>query len=205
MVPVSATAKLAPLMPMSARANFSRSRRRPACASDGRIVRQCFAGVFRQDAGDALAGVMDGRGDEMRRPFAGQLDDELAKVGLRYLQAGRFQRRIEMHFLRGHRLRFDDALAFRFLGDLQNDAPGVLRRRRPVDMAAESCDRRFQLFEILVEMSERMFLDALGVIAEGAAVGQSGVAAAVAGQQRVGQPYERGLQRRIGQRLTGRR
>ena len=83
--------------------------RRPSGASATRVVRQRLADVFRQDAGDALARVMDRRGDQVRRPFAGQLDDELAEVGLRHLQAGRLQGRVEVDFLGGHRLRFDDA------------------------------------------------------------------------------------------------
>ena len=43
--------------------------------------------VLGQDAGDALARVVDRRGDEVRRPFAGQLDDELAEIGLGDLDA----------------------------------------------------------------------------------------------------------------------
>ena len=76
-------------------------------------------------------------------------------------------------------------------------------RRRPSGPGRRSLlHRRFELFEVAVEMGERVLLDALGVIAELAAVGQGGVAAAVAGHQRVGQPHQGGLQRRVGQRLA---
>ena len=69
-------------------------------------------------------------------------------------------------------------------GDVDDDAPGVLGRGGPVDVAAELVHGRFQQFEIAVEMGERVFLDALGVIAQLAAVGEGGVAAAIAGHQR---------------------
>src|SRR5262245_17510613 len=48
-----------------------------------------------------------------------------------------------------------------------------------------------------------MFLDALCVIAELIAVGQGRVGTAIAGHQRAGQPHQRRLQPRIGQRLLG--
>ena len=88
------------------------------------------------------------------------------------------------------------------LGDVDDDPPGLLGVGRPVDLAAEPLHGGFELFEVAVEMGEGVFLDALGVIAELVAVGQGGVAAAVAGQERVGEPDQGGLQRRVGQGLV---
>ena len=56
---------------------------------------------------------------------------------------------------------------------------------RPVDVSAVLVGGRFQLSEIAIEMSEGVFFDALGMIAESVAVGESGVAATIAGQQRI--------------------
>ena len=36
---------------------------------------------------------MHGRGHQVRGPFAGELDDELAEIGLGHLDPGRFQGR----------------------------------------------------------------------------------------------------------------
>ncbi len=110
--------------------------------------------------------VMHRRRDQVRRPFAGQLDDELAEIGLRDLDARRLERRVEMDLLGGHRFRFDRPLAVRFLRDVDDDAACFLGVAGPVDLAAEVDDGRFELFEIAVEMGERVLLDALGVIAQ---------------------------------------
>ncbi len=107
-----------------------------------------------------------------------------------------------MHLLGRHRLGFDDPATTGGLGDFEDDPPGFARVRRPVDVPTEPLDGTFQLFQVAIEVGQRVLLDALGVVAEFVAVGQGGVAAAVAGQQRTGQPHQGGLQRRIGQRLV---
>ena len=203
MVPVSATAKLAPLMPMSAALELL-TQHPPACLGQRhRVIGQRLAQVLGQDAGDALAGVVHGGGDQVRRPFAGQLDDELTKVGLDDLQAGRFQGGVQVHFLRRHRLGFDDPLAAGVPGDVEHDAPGVLGRGGVMDLAAPLVNGLFQLFQVAVEVGERVLLDTLGVIAQLAAAGEGAEAAAIAGHQRAGEPDQGGLQRRIVQGLGG--
>jgi hypothetical protein len=105
--------------------------------------------------------------------------------------------------LRRHGLGFDDAPRFGPPRDLDDDAARVFGGRGPVDLAAELQHRRFELFEVAVQVRQRVFLEALGVVAEAVAVRQGGVAAAVAGQQRAGQAHQRRLQRRVGLRLPG--
>jgi len=70
-----------------------------------------------------------------------------------------------------------------------------------MDVSAALVDRRFQLFEIVIEMSERVFFDALGMIAQGIDVGQRRVPPTIAGHQRAGQTPQRRLQGRIRQCL----
>ena len=86
-------------------------------------------------------------------------------------------------------------LTIKFLGDIDDDLPRLFRVGRPVDMAAELVNRGFELFEIAVEMGEGVLLDALGMIAKLAAVAECRVAAPVAGQERIGKPSQRRLQR----------
>ena len=76
------------------------------------------------------------------------------------------------------------------------------RRGRPVDLAAVALHRSLKLFEIAIEVGQRVFLDALGVVAQLAAVGEGGETATIAGQQRIGQPAQGHLQRAIVQRLA---
>ncbi len=166
-----------------------------------RVVGQLLAGVLRQEAGDALARVVHRRGDQVRRPLAGDLDDELAEVGLGHLQPGGLQRGVEVDLLGRHRLRLHDALTAGLLRDLDDDAAGVLGRLRPVDAAAEAEDGGLELFEVAVEVGEGVLLDALGVVAQLAGVGEGGVAAAVAGQEGAGEADEGRLQRRVSERL----
>ncbi len=113
-----------------------------------------------------------------------------------------FQCRIEMHFLRGHRFRPDDMPATRSLRDLRDDAARRFRIRGPVDVSAEALHRGFELFEIAVKMSEGVFLNLLGVIAQPITIRQRCIAATVARHQRAGQPNQRCLKRRIGESLT---
>ena len=78
-------------------------------------------------------------------------------------------------------------------------------RRSVHDQRAELDDmrRQLELFEVAVKVGEGVFLDLLGVIAEGTAVGQPAEPAAVACHERAGQPHEGRLQRRVLQRLRG--
>jgi hypothetical protein len=90
-VPVSATAKLTPERPMSAIEEFLAQH--PAADLDQRIdvVGVIDAGdLLGEQLGDLLLGLVDGRHDDVRRLFAGQLDDVFAHVGFQRADAGRF-------------------------------------------------------------------------------------------------------------------
>ena len=166
-----------------------------------RLVGQLLAGVVGQQSGDAFARVVDRRGDEVRRPFAGELDDELAEIRLDDFDAGLLQRRVEVDLFRRHRLRFDDKFTLGALGDVEDDSAGVLGRGRPVDVATEALHGGFELLQIAVEVGEGVFLETFCVVAQAVTVGESSIATAIAGQERAGQAHEGGLQRRVGERL----
>src|SRR5260370_37318965 len=50
-------------------------------------------------------------------------------------------------------------------------------------------------------MRERVFFDALGMIAQPVAVAKRGVSTTIAGHERIGEAHQRCLQRRVGERL----
>ena len=89
------------------------------------------------------------------------------------------------------------------MGYVHDDLAGVLRRRGPVHRPAELVHRRFELLQVTVEMSERMFLEAFGVVAQPVAVSQGGVTAPIARHRCVREPDERRLEGFVGQRLGG--
>ena len=109
-VPVSATATLAPVMPMSAARNFCRSSRRATATSAGMSAASSSLTSLREDPGHLLLRHVDGGHHHVRGALAGQLDDPLAQVGLRHLDALLLEEGVEVHLLGGHRLRLGDAL-----------------------------------------------------------------------------------------------
>ena len=120
MLPVSATAMLAPEMPISAFRNLVRSLPRANLTSLGMSgVWPSSTSLLKTSATCSLvmwmAGITmcDGR-------CSGELDDPLAQVGLAHLDAGLFQMGVEVDLLRGHGLGFDDALDAVLLRELEN-------------------------------------------------------------------------------------
>ncbi len=70
-------------------------------------------------------------------------------------------------------------------------------------MAACLLHRGLELLQVFIQMSEGVFLDAFGVIAELAAVGQGGETAAVGGHEGIGESDQGGLKWCVVQRLSG--
>ena len=109
MLPVSATAKLTPLMPRSASRNAPRSTR----AGELRHVRHVGdvvvgrAELLAEDPRDVLLRLVEDWGDDVRRAVVVELHDELAEVGLDHLDAGGLECVVELDLLADHRLRLD--------------------------------------------------------------------------------------------------
>ena len=66
--------------------------------------------LFVEEAGDFLLGLVDRRHDDVRRLFAGQLNDVLAHVRLHRVDPRRFSRVVQLDFLADHRLALDHQL-----------------------------------------------------------------------------------------------
>ncbi len=84
------------------------------------------AGDLAEQVGHLVAREVDGGHDHVGRAFVPQLDDPLAQVRLRDLQAQGLQVVVEQRLLGGHGLGLDDALDARLLRDAADDLVGLL-------------------------------------------------------------------------------
>ncbi len=95
----------------------------------GDVGRLALFDLVAEDVGDFFLGHVDGGHDHVRRRLSGQLNDPLAQVGFADFDAGFFQMRVEVNFLRRHRLRFDDVLTpfcLRQIEDVVADLGGIV-------------------------------------------------------------------------------
>ena len=121
-VPVSAMAMFAPLMPTDGLDELLPQ-------GDARVVLDGLDGrLGAEDPGRVLLREVDGRRDEVRRARVRELDHALAQVGLDDLHPQRLEVRVELDLLGRHRL------------DLGHDRPhacaaGVLRCGVPAELA----------------------------------------------------------------------
>ena len=130
-VPVSATAKFAPLTPTPAFWNISRSARRAmAVSSSGTSVRSDLTcSTNRSDTSSRvlwMAGSHDVRG-----PLTRQLNDELAQIGLNGANSRRFERVVQLHFLAHHGLGFHHFLRRRIAAQYPQQSGKPRRPWRP--------------------------------------------------------------------------
>ena len=89
-----------------------------------------------------------------------ELHDVFAKVRLENLEALLFQSVIQMDFLRRHALGLDDGGGLTMLpGDLEDVIARVARAGSPENFRAARCKLGCELFEISVEMINRIPLD----------------------------------------------
>ena len=153
-VPVSATMKLAPDMPMSAARNASRSRARAMAASWTGSAGASTPSFSSEEIGDALLGQVDGRGNDVGRRFACELNDELAEIGLEGFDARSDQRMIQADLLGRHAFDLNSAPHAVRPGDLQHNAVGFVPVSRPVDVAAGLSDTLFQQGQIVIKMGD---------------------------------------------------
>ncbi len=113
--PVSATRKLAPVMPTSAARNCGRRMARASSHSVARLVerrapdraRVCAA---RKRLGDLLLHQVDRRRDDVARRLVAELDDVFAEIGLDRRDAVGFEMIVERDLLGDHRLALGDGL-----------------------------------------------------------------------------------------------
>ena len=107
--------------------------------------------MSRKYVGDLVAIQVEGRGGEMRRGVAGQLDDELPQVGFHDLEACRGQGRIEADFLGGHGLGFDHRLDPVFPGHVEDKLAGLGGVPGPKHPAAPGGHGSFQIVQEFIQ------------------------------------------------------
>ena len=130
-VPVSATRKLAPVMPTSAARKRSRStaaRFGQQLHRLGEIALGVEMGVNAPEILLHLRGVeVDGRRDDVARQLVAQLDDVFAEVGLDRPDAVRFEVMVDLDLLGDHGLALGHRLRAGLAADGQDDVAGFLR------------------------------------------------------------------------------
>ena len=101
---------------------------------------------------------MDGRGNDVRRALTGELQDELAEIGLQDLHAAGLEVVIEPDFLGHHGLALDQASRAAGLEDAMDDLIGLVRRLCPVDLDAVSEAVGFERLQQLRQTRKRAAL-----------------------------------------------
>ena len=116
--------------------------------------------------GDVLLVEVDHRRDDMARRLAPDLNDVLAEVGLRHLDAGCFEMGVETDLLRHHGLALGDEASAGVLAEPEHNFARVRRGRREMHLAAAFDHFPLIGFEIKIEMRERVVLDGARLVAE---------------------------------------
>ncbi len=143
--PLSAAIRFAPEIPASAAMNCSRNFSRAN-------LRELFAGIEWQvggelafeQSGDAFAGVVQGRRNDVRRLFVGNLQNEFRQIGFGYGDAGRFDGMVQLNLFRGDALALHHPLGLVPHQHVAYVLVGVGRGLRQVEMPAIGVDAGFQ-------------------------------------------------------------
>ena len=187
-VPVSATPKLAPLTPTCASRNRSRRYRRGGLGEVGRLVRRdSRRDRAREEVADLAPVAVDRRDEDVRRPVAVELEDQLGEVGLERVDAGLGERVVELDLVGRQRLHLHDLVRAVRAGDVE-------RRPRSPRLASRAqwtwppgrLDRLLELDQVLVEVREHVVLDRPAGLAQLLPVGQLRDDARALGADRLG-------------------
>ena len=152
---------------------------------------------------DLVAGHVDGRGDDVARMLAAQLDDVFAEIGLDRHDAVLFQEGVEADLLGDHRLALGDGLGVPLAGDVEEDLAGVVRILGEMHDAAGGFDLGHIGLDIEVEMLQRVVLDGDGVVAQGVEFRQGVDGGLALVDEALLDMAEGPLQLDIGERLDG--
>ena len=102
--------------------------------------------------GDLFLVEVDHRRDDVARRLAPDLDDVLAEIGLRHLDAGGFEMGVEADLFRHHGFALGDEARAGLLADLQDNVARVGGARRVMHLASALRHLPLIGFEIEVEM-----------------------------------------------------
>ena len=131
------------------------------------VFRVGYAQPVGEEPGYLGAGFVEGRGDQVGRGFAGELDDVFAQVGFKDGDALGFQDGVEAEFLGDHRLAFGDDADAAGAGDLGDDGVGLGGVGGEVDLPAGGGYIAFQHRQVVVQVGDGVFLDGAGLPAPG--------------------------------------
>ena len=170
--PVSATRKLAPVMPTSA-AKKRAPQLAPGLAEQRfRLVHRRPAVVLGEQGRDLVLGHVDRRRQDVARGLAGELDDVLAEIGLDPADRGGLERLVEADLLGDHGLALGHRAGAGGLAQADHDRPRLGGIAGPVDLAAGLDHPCLERLQIEIEMGKGVVLDRLGGIAQGLELGQ---------------------------------
>ena len=137
-------------------------------------------GLVRSDAGcdrareqvaDLRSVAVDRGHEDVRRPVAVELQDQLGEVGLERVDPRVRQRGVQLDLVRRERLHLHDLVCAVRARDVGDDGVRLLRVARPVHHAAGRLHRRLELHEVLVEVREHVLLDRAACFAQRLPVG----------------------------------
>src|SRR5699024_592936 len=115
---------------------------------------------------DLVERDMDGGGDDVAGDLAAELDDVFAQIRLDCADAVLGEVVVDPALLGDQRLALVDGLRAGRAADIEDDAPRVLGRLGPVDMAAGPGDVCLVLLEIVAEIGQYMILKVARPVAE---------------------------------------
>ena len=151
-LPVSATAKFAPVMPASA---FKKIRASRPTLRFRKIVDIVVAGLRsdrpRKHRRDIATQLMDRRHHDVARRFVVELLDALAEIGFDHLDIAPFEERAHVAFLGQHRLALDQRLGAARRQNVEHDLVVLGGVACPVHLGAVLLRACFELLEIVGE------------------------------------------------------
>ena len=112
-----------------------------------------------EDVADLRSIAMNRGNEDVRRPVAVELKDQLGQIGLDRVHPTGCERVVEADLVGGERLDLDELGDTVPLGDLEDDPVRLRPVARPVDVPAGAGDCRLELDQVLVEAREQVRLD----------------------------------------------
>ena len=109
---------------------------------------------------------VNGGQHNVARRLIPKLDNPLAQIGIYHLDSVLNQVRIQVAFLRQHRLAFDDARSALLLNNIENNGVVLRRISGPVHMHAIGLRGGLKLLQVQVEPAQGVVFDAGGQLAQ---------------------------------------
>ncbi len=113
---------------------------RLAHQSGHRVLARASGVIGFEKVCDLFAGLVDGRGDDVRWRLVGELDDVFTQVGLDDLVASVLEHRVEADLFRDHRLSLADRFRLCLAADVEDDVARFLGIAGEMHMAAGRLD-----------------------------------------------------------------